>query len=103
MTKLNLFLNIFFRFFGGAAAPTQRQLLINEEFVPGGIRDITPHLIHHSQGLAVAIYVVSTKNRVVTTPNPCLKVMKCVVFSKKQFGTWRAATDIPTAWHHHSA
>ena len=45
-------------FLFGGAAPTQRQLLIDEKFVPGGIRDITPHLIHHSKGLTVQIYVV---------------------------------------------
>ena len=40
------------------AAPMQRQLLVNEESILGGIRDITPNLIHHSQGLTVPIYVV---------------------------------------------
>ena len=33
----------------------------NEEFVPGGIRDITPHLIYHSKGLTVPFPVVFHK------------------------------------------
>ena len=30
----------------------------NEEFVPSGIRNITPHFIHHSKGLTVPFLVV---------------------------------------------
>ena len=43
---------------GWGATPTQRKLLVDEEFVSGGSRNRTPHLIHHFKSLTVPFPIV---------------------------------------------
>ena len=77
----------------GGTALTQRQLLIDEEFVLGGIRDIIPHLIHHSQGLTVPIYVVFHEESRGYDPESS----KLCRFGGPEARTQRAAREYPEA------
>ena len=77
----------------------------NEKFFPVGIRDITPHLIHHSQGLTVPIYVVFHEESRGYDPG---SISQSYELSKlggggpggRQGRTRRSKTEISKVWPH---